>query len=282
MLLSVVLVAADDSVLFNNIQRLHFHKGKMTRGRRSSPIKQIQCVGGDACGKFEPEVIACKNVGTNDRGEVQWECEAQMEDSYRLGRTDVSCEGFHFSGDPRVLKGSCGVEYTLHLTEKGKSSKSVFPARHHEDPWAMMAYVVVSGIVVVGLLWMITSCCERCARSFDSNSNDYEGTRAPRETTTTYSTRSSRPARTARPVVHNHVHTSNDSGPGFLTGYALGGGFSSRSAPMTTNNYYSAPSAPSSSSSSSSSSWSGWGGSSGGGGGSSSYTSKGYGGSKSR
>lgn len=43
-----------------------------------------------------------------------------MEDLYRLGRTTVSCEGYSFSGDSNVLRGSCGVKYTLHLTEKGK------------------------------------------------------------------------------------------------------------------------------------------------------------------
>jgi len=52
-----------------------------------------------------------------------------MEDLYRLGRTTVSCEGYHRAGDPLVLQGSCGVEYTLHLTEKGKDRYLRRPAR---------------------------------------------------------------------------------------------------------------------------------------------------------
>jgi len=37
-------------------QVLTLYQGKMTTGRRSSPIPQIKCVGGSAQGQFNPEV----------------------------------------------------------------------------------------------------------------------------------------------------------------------------------------------------------------------------------
>ena len=136
LLCSTVLIAADDSILFNAINTLTFREGKLSTAKRGAPVQQLTCVGGDACDKFKPKVVQCKNVGTNDRGEVQWECQAEMEKLYRLGTTDVSCEGYRYSGDQLVLVGSCGLEYTLHLTELGKQhymkqQKQEVPRHHH-------------------------------------------------------------------------------------------------------------------------------------------------------
>lgn len=39
-----------------DVATLTFHKGKYTTGRRSSPLPQIQCIGGSAKGRFEPKV----------------------------------------------------------------------------------------------------------------------------------------------------------------------------------------------------------------------------------
>lgn len=127
MLLLVVLVHAQDFVPLTSIKTLTLHKGKLTRGRRGAPVQQLDCVGGDACQRFQPQVMQCYNQGTDHSGEVQWTCKAEMEDLYRLGTTTVSCEGYLSSEDSNVLTGSCGVEYTLHLTEKGK--RHFFPPR---------------------------------------------------------------------------------------------------------------------------------------------------------
>ena len=55
--------------------------------------------------------------------DVQWECKADLPDTLRFGATDVSCEGYANRNDPYVLVGSCGVEYELRYTEKGKREK---------------------------------------------------------------------------------------------------------------------------------------------------------------
>lgn len=45
-----------------------------------------------------------------------------MDNAYRFGRIEVSCEGYSNPADALILKGSCGLEYTLELTEHGRST----------------------------------------------------------------------------------------------------------------------------------------------------------------
>ncbi|KAJ3016783.1 UNVERIFIED_CONTAM: Store-operated calcium entry-associated regulatory factor [Siphonaria sp. JEL0065] len=97
----------------------------MTTGRRSSPVKQMRCIGGDACSSASAviETMQCYNRGfdgSDGNRDVQSKCKAELEDIYRFGSTDVSCEGYAHKNDKYVLAGSCGVEYTLYMTEKGK------------------------------------------------------------------------------------------------------------------------------------------------------------------
>ncbi|XP_062379741.1 store-operated calcium entry-associated regulatory factor [Sardina pilchardus] len=114
----------EGAVLLRDVQVLTLYKGRYTTARRSSPVPQLQCVGGSAgCGAFIPEVVQCQNKGW-DGVDAQWECKADMDNAYRFGRVEVSCEGFNQPSDPYVLSGSCGLEYTLELTEEGRSRRS--------------------------------------------------------------------------------------------------------------------------------------------------------------
>ncbi|XP_066575949.1 store-operated calcium entry-associated regulatory factor isoform X2 [Amia ocellicauda] len=109
-----------DSVLLQQIQVITLYKGRYTSSRRASPVLQLQCLGGSAgCGAFLPDVVQCYNKGW-DGVDVQWECKTDMDNSYRFGKIEVSCEGFNYPEDPYVLKGSCGLEYSLELTEQGR------------------------------------------------------------------------------------------------------------------------------------------------------------------
>ena len=45
----------------------------------------------------------------------QWECKTDMDNAYRFGRIEVSCEGFDYPDDPYVLTGSCGVSYLFEI-----------------------------------------------------------------------------------------------------------------------------------------------------------------------
>uniref|UniRef100_A0A673GU77 Store-operated calcium entry-associated regulatory factor n=1 Tax=Sinocyclocheilus rhinocerous TaxID=307959 RepID=A0A673GU77_9TELE len=110
----------DEAVLLRDVQVLTLHRGRYTTARRSSPVLQLQCVGGSAgCGSFVPEVVQCYNR-ESDGIDTQWECKADMDNVYRFGRVEVSCEGYNSPNDAYVLRGSCGLEYTLELTAEGK------------------------------------------------------------------------------------------------------------------------------------------------------------------
>ena len=52
-------------VLLQDVKVLTLKDGKMTTGRRSSPVSQLNCVGGSAQGKFRPQVVQCRNVGSD-------------------------------------------------------------------------------------------------------------------------------------------------------------------------------------------------------------------------
>ncbi|XP_056266059.1 store-operated calcium entry-associated regulatory factor [Pseudoliparis swirei] len=112
----------DGSVLLRDIQALTLYKDRYSTSRRSIPVPQLQCVGGSAgCQAFVPEVVQCRNKGW-DGVDIQWECKTDMDKAYRFGRIEVNCEGYSHPADALILKGSCGLEYTLELTEEGRGT----------------------------------------------------------------------------------------------------------------------------------------------------------------
>ncbi|GAM84210.1 hypothetical protein ANO11243_022030 [Dothideomycetidae sp. 11243] len=65
--------------------------------------------------------MRCTNAGNDYDGlDVQWTCTANLPPEFKLGSTEVMCEGYSSPSDLYVLKGSCGVEYRLQLTERGE------------------------------------------------------------------------------------------------------------------------------------------------------------------
>ncbi|EDV22306.1 expressed hypothetical protein [Trichoplax adhaerens] len=118
-----------DRVLLRDVEAITLHSGRMTTGRRSSPIPQITCVGGSASHKYQPDVIQCYNRGW-DGSEVQWECKANLPKKYRLGAVQVACEGYDYPDDPYILKGSCGVEYRLeYASSSGSYSNNYYRSK---------------------------------------------------------------------------------------------------------------------------------------------------------
>ncbi|KAF8460388.1 hypothetical protein BDZ91DRAFT_664454, partial [Kalaharituber pfeilii] len=94
-------------IKLSQVQRLTLRNGMMTTGRRTKPVPQLKCVGGDAKGLYEVDVMICKNMGS-DYGDtdVTWSCTADLPSYFKLGSTDVYCEGYSHPDDPYVLKGS--------------------------------------------------------------------------------------------------------------------------------------------------------------------------------
>lgn len=138
-----------ESVLLSEVKALTLRKSLKTSHNRVSAASQLKCIGGTANCLYEIDVLRCKNAGSSyGQEDVQWTCTASLPSEFKLGSTDVICEGFSSSEDPYVLKGSCGVEYRLMLTKlgeekygkKGKDMWNEYDHRSKEGDWAAVFF----------------------------------------------------------------------------------------------------------------------------------------------
>lgn len=150
-----------ESVLLSDVKALTLRKDLKTSHNRVPAVPQLSCIGGTAKGLYEIDVLRCKNAGSSYGDEdVQWTCTSSLPSEFKLGSTDVICEGFSSSADPYVLKGSCGVEYRLMLTKLGeekygredKDTWDGYEGRSKGGDWAAVIFWFIF-IAVVG--WMI-------------------------------------------------------------------------------------------------------------------------------
>ncbi|CAK4034831.1 store-operated calcium entry-associated regulatory factor-like [Lecanosticta acicola] len=120
---SVLARKKDEAVLLSNVKSLTLRDGHQTSSRRVDPLPQLNCVGGDGCQFYKVDVMRCTNSGSQyDSEDIAWTCKANLPPEFKLGSTDVICEGYDNANDPYILKGSCGVEYRLMLTELGEQT----------------------------------------------------------------------------------------------------------------------------------------------------------------
>jgi len=102
---------SDSQVRLVDIPALTLYNDEPTLSQRGQPIPQLVCKG-KPCSLFKPDVIRCINLG-GEGTNVDWKCETDLPESLRLGRVQVSCEGWSGPGDSYVLRGSCSLEYRL-------------------------------------------------------------------------------------------------------------------------------------------------------------------------
>lgn len=160
-----------DAIKLSDVQSLTLHgKGEMTNHRRVGAIPQLRCISRKPiCDLYQIDVMRCTNQGSSwGEEDIQWSCVASLPEELKLGGTDVICEGYSSPDDPYVLKGSCGVEYTVALTSKGEkrypdiaNGGGWFNDGRGGTDWA--AYIFT--IIFVGILgWIIYSACIRAGR----------------------------------------------------------------------------------------------------------------------
>ncbi|KAL3495601.1 hypothetical protein BJX62DRAFT_174817 [Aspergillus germanicus] len=125
-----------NAILLSQVHSLTLRSGRHTSSRRVSPIPQLKCTGPSKriCDMYEIESMRCTNEGYGyNEEDVQWTCTVSLPGEFKLGSTDVVCEGYRDADDPWVLKGSCGVEYRLLLTELGE--RKFGRGSFDEDNW---------------------------------------------------------------------------------------------------------------------------------------------------
>jgi SOCE-associated regulatory factor of calcium homoeostasis len=187
--------------------------------------------------------MRCENAGADyDEGSVQWTCKADIPNYFKLGSTEVKCEGYDSPRDPHILKGSCGVEYRLLLTESGEakygSSFSISMDKSSSTLSNLFFWIIFLGVA----FWIISSAIRGMRRGNNNDNNNqaprrppfdgwggggggggggwFGGNDRPNDPPPPYSQFPSR----KRPAQQQQPHAANEGWrPGFWTG-VLGGG----------------------------------------------------------
>ncbi|KAG5920889.1 hypothetical protein E4U42_006041 [Claviceps africana] len=156
-----------NAILLSQVESLTLRgHGAKTTHRRVSPIPQLKCVSPrEICKLYDVQVMRCTNQGSSyGEEDIEWSCSASLPEELKLGSTEVICEGYASAEDPYVLKGSCGVEYTLLLTSKGQARYPHIANPHggyfsDGQGGTDLAAVLFLIIFVAVLVWILSSAC---------------------------------------------------------------------------------------------------------------------------
>lgn len=211
-----------ESVRLRDVDTLTLYSDKWTTSRRSSPVKQLMCIGGH-CNRASIDTVQCYNRGF-DGNDVQWECKAELPSNYKFGRLEVSCEGYQYPEDDYILVGSCGLEYTI--VDVSKSSNSYFPSSYSNvydnvkdsNGSSMLTILVVIGAAVALYFYLRPSSTSSEQNNARNRSSFNTNPSAP-------------PPPGFRPDCYGSSQTSGSDtssqrasdGPGFFSGMAAGG-----------------------------------------------------------
>jgi hypothetical protein len=146
-------------VLFSAITILTLRPSELTTNRRVPPVPQAVCAyPHDVCNTLSANisVVRChKDASTIDPECIQWFCTAPELDPQLVGIASVSidCEGYGVDGDAWVLRGSCGVRFSLIPTKDGRE-KLGLPSSEHKNSEAVQVIIWVL-LVLVGVLLLL-------------------------------------------------------------------------------------------------------------------------------
>lgn len=153
-ILLIGCVKAAQKIALADIESLTFHQDRMTTGQRSLPIKQLECTGGNAQGLYSPTSVTCKNLGGHGKDDLSWSCKGDFPIEFKFGSTDVQCEGWHSAEDNEyILDGSCGLAYTMYLTEEGEKvyQQSEAPETIGHKVFKAI-FLVILGVIVFNII----------------------------------------------------------------------------------------------------------------------------------
>ncbi|EFC39199.1 predicted protein [Naegleria gruberi] len=140
----------NDAIHLTQIKSITLYKNAWTTARRSHPVPQLKCI--SKPDNYEPDQVECSYEGNG------WRCNAKLRSNYKFGKMNVNCEGYRYSGDDLVLKGSCGLEYTLEYNQKPQSNQQQQHYRHEpipSNPSSLGSFwIVIIVLVVIGCIWL--------------------------------------------------------------------------------------------------------------------------------
>ncbi|WEW61935.1 hypothetical protein PRK78_007435 [Emydomyces testavorans] len=173
-----------NAILLSNVPTLTLYANRKTTHRRVSAIPQLKCVGPskEICSLYTPDVMRCTNQGFDyDENDIQWTCTAELPPEFKLGSTEVVCEGYRDSNDPWILKGSCGVEYRMLLTNEGERKYGHLMARGSFDTrsWGEFLWDLTKGLgtmlITIGGFVALMSYCSSLTGGNSRRTNGWSG-----------------------------------------------------------------------------------------------------------
>ncbi|KAJ7761541.1 DUF1183-domain-containing protein [Mycena maculata] len=210
------------SVELASIPALTFYKDSLTESRRTKAIPQLICVG-EPCHLYTPEVVRCKSLGGSGT-EIDWKCEADLPESLRFGRVEVSCEGWSQAGDPFVLKGSCSLEYRLvQIPGSLRNTESDNPLGSKSFDVASEIFTLIWLAFMAIILYSFLECCMRGPQN-RVGAQGHPDPRRPGDSGPGFFPGGFNDDPSAPPPYSKTAPTPNEGWrPGFWTGAALGG-----------------------------------------------------------
>ncbi|KAJ7126930.1 DUF1183-domain-containing protein [Mycena epipterygia] len=205
------------------IPALTFYKDSLTEARRTQPIPQLVCIG-KPCKLYTPEVVRCESLGGSGT-EIDWKCEADLPESLRFGKVEVSCEGWSRAGDPYVLKGSCALEYRLVQVPgslRNSDSDNPFDDKHKSFDVASTIFTVIWLAFVAIILYSFFQSCMRGPQNRVGGRHD---PRRPGDSGPGFFPGGLNDDDTSAPPPYSKSAPTPNEGwrPGFWTGAVLGG-----------------------------------------------------------
>ncbi|KAK4043504.1 transmembrane protein [Parachaetomium inaequale] len=171
-----------NAVLLSEVQSLTLRSPLKTTARRVSAIPQLKCVSPLPLCRLTPTIqtMRCTNAGASYTSQdIAWSCTATLPSTLRLDSTEVICEGYSSPDDAYVLKGSCGVEYTLALTDEGREKYPHLVGSKTKEgglDWAGFFFWVLF-IAVVGVI--VYAALIEARDGVDNNNNTNNNRRRP-------------------------------------------------------------------------------------------------------
>lgn len=176
--------------------------------------------------------MQCTNQGYDyDEEDVQWSCFASLPAEFKLGGTEVICEGYRDPDDKWVLKGSCGVEYRLLLTDVGEEKYGRM--EDESSGSSLLMYFIILAVICFIIYKAFTGADGGAGRGGRAGGGGGGGGNPPYDPPPPYDS------------PYNSRWSSSSgmgsSGPGFWSGAALGGaagyGFGRRSGSTRSSNH---------------------------------------------
>jgi len=129
----------------SQVNQLEFYPG-LTNGR--IPVSKLSCMG-EGCTKWTARHALCKNLNYGKEPTI-WECTlTNLPPTVKLGKTEVTCEGYKDDNDVAKIFGSCALEYELLIVHKKFTHVSYYADADGDGIWIFWFFVMMLAAILL-------------------------------------------------------------------------------------------------------------------------------------